>query len=84
MAITFQSTRLKASTSVMTPAQTIAATPIRAATAPSIRLLMTAMIDIANIASVTYAKASIDGPLSRYTLLFNSPMPLPAGLSGRR
>ena len=63
IAITFQSTSPKASTSVMTPIQIITTTPISAATVLSTTLPMTATIVIANTAIASHARASIQrGP----------------------
>ena len=60
IAITFQSTRPKASTSVITPSHTIATTPISAATVLSTTLTITTMIVITNTAIAIHAMASID------------------------
>ncbi len=59
IAITFQSTSPKASTSVITPIQTMTITPISAATAASTTLTMTATIVIAKITMAYHASASI-------------------------
>ena len=59
IAITFQSTSPKASTSVMTPNQTIATTPMSAAIVPSTTLEMTATIAIAKIAMAVQANGSM-------------------------
>ena len=59
IAITFQSTSPKASTSVMTPNQTIATTPTSAAIVPSTTLEMTATIAIAKIAMAVQANGSM-------------------------
>ena len=65
IAITFQSTRPKASTSDFTPIQTITTSPIRAATVLSTTLLMTAMMVPAKTATASQAMGSTRPSLSR-------------------
>src|SRR5512134_3050177 len=62
IAITFQSTSWKASTSVITPNQIITITPSSAATVPSTTLEMTATIAMANTIRANQARAVIADP----------------------
>ena len=59
IAITFQSTSLKASVSDITPAQTMMATPISAASVLSIQLVMTTKMVSANTIRVNHCIGSI-------------------------
>ncbi len=61
MAITFQSTILKASSSFMRPIQIITATPSRAATVLSIQPVMTITIVTAKMTSAAMVIVSIRG-----------------------
>ncbi len=60
--MTFQSTSLNASVSVMTPIQIMRATPTSAAAVLSMTLATTAMIVIANTAIVNHCISSIWAP----------------------
>jgi len=62
IAITFQSTYLKASSSLMTPNQIMTATPIMPASVLSILLETTTRIVIAKIASVSHCIESMCSP----------------------
>ena len=62
IAITFQSTSLKASISVMTPIQIMTATPTSAAAVLSIQFATTAMIVITKTAIVSHCISSIESP----------------------
>ncbi|MGZ8202874.1 MAG: hypothetical protein ACXWUB_06460 [Burkholderiales bacterium] len=59
IAVTFQSTSLKASISLMTPLQTITATPTSAAAVLSMTFVTTAMMVITNTATVSHCMSSI-------------------------
>ncbi len=62
IAMTFQSTSWKASTSVITPNQTITMTPISAATVPSTTLEITTTMAIAKMIRANQASAVMASP----------------------